>query len=131
MSLLKIRKKGGQEALALTDIPKAGYKELAISDQAALFIKKLMNDHLKPFLRISIRGGGCSGLTINYELSDKERLDDSFFENDQAKIAIDKKSLSILGGATVHCREYLGIKELFLANNPAEKQCSCGQSFSL
>jgi Fe-S cluster assembly iron-binding protein IscA len=46
-------------------------------------------------------------------------------------VVVDKKSLSILLGATLDCRDYLGAPEFFLANNPAAKQCSCGKSFAL
>lgn len=130
MALLKIRKKEEKTA-DLESIPQAQSHELGISDAAALWVEKLMKESGKPFLRVAIKGGGCSGLTIHYELSDKTRADDQEFTKDQAKVVMDKKSLSILGGATLHTREYLGAKELYLANNPAEKQCSCGQSFSM
>jgi iron-sulfur cluster assembly accessory protein len=127
---IKIRKKGEEKEQELL-VAKASEGEIGISEDAAQHIKYLMEKEQKPFLRVSIRGGGCSGLTIHYEITDLKRGDDSYFSNEGAVVAIDKKSLSVLSGATVHCRDYLGSKELFLVNNPAEKQCSCGQSFSL
>lgn len=131
MTFLKIKKKGEKAAEPAVEVPQAESSELGISDEAALWVAKLMAESLKPFLRVAIRGGGCSGLTIHYELSDQERAGDLSFTKGESRVRIDKKSLSILGGATLHVREYLGAKELYLANNPAEKQCSCGQSFSI
>lgn len=131
MTFIKIGKKSEKKDEPVLELPKAASNELGISEEASLWVARLMKDSHKPFLRVSIRGGGCSGLTIHYELSDQKRSDDTNFAQGEALVVIDKKSLSVLGGATLHCREYLGAKELFLANNPAEKQCSCGQSFSL
>ena len=59
------------------------------------------------------------------------RPNDIIFEEDSARVCIDPKSLSLLGGATLHYRQSLGVGELALLNNPSEKQCSCGKSFAL
>lgn len=130
MALLKIRSKDKPKE-ELKPMFKARADELGVSDEASLWIAKLMSESQKPFLRVSIRGGGCSGLTIHYELSDQRRIDDKVLQKGEAQVVIDTKSLSVIGGATLHCREYLGSKEFFLLDNPKEKQCSCGKSFSL
>lgn len=102
--------------------------QIGVSDEAKAHIEMLISKHDEAsFLRISIKGGGCSGLSIHYELTNTAKDYDVHFD----KVIIDKKSLSVIGGATLHCREYLGAKEFYLVNNPAQKQCSCGQSFSL
>lgn len=137
MALLKIRrkdkvpgfKKAGEAERVLPILPR---DQLGITDAAALRIEELKeNKDESHFLRIAIRGGGCSGLSIHYEMSQQSRGFDQAFFKGKARVVIDEKSLSILGGATLDVREYLGSKEFFLANNPKEKQCSCGQSFSL
>ncbi len=134
MSLLKIRRKGETNELgdgeAVLPLPK---NELGISAAAAKRISELVEakNTASLYPRVAIRGGGCSGLSIHYEFANEVRSNDVVFAQDKAQVIIDKKSLSILGGATVHCRDYLGSKEFFLVNNPAAKQCSCGQSFTL
>lgn len=136
MGLLKIKRKDEKRAMAREqshDILPCGKDELGISDVASLRIKELLNEKgaLSLYLRVAIRGGGCSGLSIHYEFTEAMRENDLMFSHNGACVIIDKKSLSILGGATLHCRDYLGSKEFMLANNPAAKQCSCGQSFAL
>jgi|SRR5579871_2705096 len=135
MALIKIKRKGEAkqgiaEAEAIAPLPKT---ELGISKDAASRITALTRakDDAELYLRVAIRGGGCSGLSLHYELVNDVRNNDIIFTCDDAKVIIDKKSLSLLGGATLHCRDYLGSQEFYLVNNPVEKQCSCGQSFAL
>jgi iron-sulfur cluster assembly protein len=136
MGLLKIKRKGERNAAPTDDVGLSilalGPELLGISDQAALRIEVLLKEQNQVgfYLRVAIKGGGCSGLTIHYEFCEKTRPNDVVFSKDLVKICIDPKSLSILGGATLHFREHLGVGEFLLLNNPAAKQCSCGQSFS-
>lgn len=122
--MLKIRKKN--ELGFKPDIKPLSKDVLGITDEAA--VKILEN---KDLLRVSLRGGGCSGLSIHYEFVTSSRPEDQLFEHKGAKVCIDKKSLSMLGGATLHVSDELGVKHFILVNNPAAKQCSCGRSFSL
>lgn len=107
--------------------------QLGISDQACDHIARLLKQKGQPelYLRVAIRGGGCSGLSLHYEFCDAIGPRDLVFSKKDVRVVIDQKSLSLLGGATLHAREYLGSHEFVLINNPAEKQCSCGKSFSL
>lgn len=134
MALLKISRKGERpkEHNVQDDFPHLTKDELGISDAAAERVFELLEQKGPGFyLRVAIRGGGCSGLSLHFELTDQVRKNDVYFKKNKASVVIDEKSLSILGGATLHCRDYLGSKEFKLVNNPVEKQCSCGQSFSL
>lgn len=118
------------DELAIAPLP---HDQIGISDQARDHIVRLLEQKGQPelFLRVAIRGGGCSGLSLHFEFCDAATPRDLVFNKDEARVVIDQKSLSILGGATLHAREYLGSHEFVLVNNPAEKQCSCGKSFSL
>ena len=137
MSFLKIQRKGDRKKNHAPDeLEKSGLpldkKTLGISEIAETRIKKLIEQKgaQASYLRVAIKGGGCSGLSIHYEFCDSPRDNDYTFEKAGAKVLIDKKSLSILGGATLHFKDYLGSGEFILLNNPAAKQCSCGQSLS-
>lgn len=137
MGLLKITRKGERKApiadpaALLIEPLESGV--IGLSDAACERIEFLLKEKGQPeyYLRVAIKGGGCSGLTIHYEFCETTRPTDVVFQKNQAKICIDPKSLSILGGSTLHFREHLGVGEFLLLNNPAAKQCSCGQSFSL
>jgi iron-sulfur cluster assembly protein len=133
--LLKIKRKDEPKRTTPLEenIPQLAPDQLGITDVAASYIEELLRNKNSPgfFLRVALRGGGCSGLSIHYEFTDNKQEKDVLFSKHSAKVIIDKKSLSILGGASLHCRDYLGSKSFILVNNPAAKQCSCGQSFSL
>lgn len=136
MGLLKIKRKGEEKAIHdphLAEIAVLSKDELGISLQAAQRIQTLLEEKGQKnwFLRVGIKGGGCSGLTIHYEFCESSQPNDSVFTNHGAKVCIDVKSLSVLGGATLHFREIRAVGEFMLVNNPAAKQCSCGQSFTL
>ena len=130
MKLLKIRTNTPQDTYIIEPLEK---NILGISAQAAEHLKYLMQQENKTnnFLRVAIKGGGCSGLMLCFEFCENTKAQDIIFEKDSARVCIDPKSLGFLGGATLHVREEFGGKELILVNNPSEKQCSCGKSFSL
>lgn len=138
MKLFKIRRQGENknteakkdDELLILPVAK---DHLGISREAVSHIKRLLLQKDSPnlYLRVAIRGGGCSGLSLHYEFCSDITARDIVFSKDGVNVAIDQKSLSLLGGATLHAREYLGSHEFALVNNPIEKQCSCGKSFSL
>lgn len=137
MKLFKIGRSGERKSNQTHEneslIAPLNKEELGISKEAAEHIERLLNAKGQPdlYLRVAIRGGGCSGLSLHYEFVDEKTARDLIFSKENARVIIDPKSLSILGGATLHARNYLGSYEFVLVNNPAEKQCSCGKSFSL
>lgn len=138
MKLFKIghrgeRQQGKEQPSDELKIAPLPHDQLGISNQARDYITRLLTQKGQPelYLRVAIRGGGCSGLSLHYEFCETLSPRDLVFTHDGVRVVIDQKSLSILGGATLHAREYLGSHEFVLINNPAEKQCSCGKSFSL
>ena len=88
-------------------------------------------DAATDFVRVGVKSGGCSGLT--YELKFDNSLDESdkVFEDNDVRIAVDKKSLLYLVGTTLEYSGGLNGKG-FVFNNPnAQRTCGCGESFSL
>lgn len=82
------------------------------------------------FLRIGVKGGGCSGLEYVFRLDDN-RLDiDLSHIVDGVEVVCDAKSAKFLQGARL---VYTGnlIGGGFAFENPnAERQCGCGTSFT-
>lgn len=131
MALLKIARKGNNsdDNNNIAPLPKG---QFGISDRAAKKIKELLaHQPLEKYFRVAIRGGGCSGFSIHYSYSATKLAHDHVFSHHDAHVLIDAKSLSIISGATLDCKEYLGAGEFFLQNNPHAKSCSCGKSFAL
>ena len=88
-------------------------------------------DAATDFVRVGVKSGGCSGLT--YELRFDNSLDegDKVFEDNDVRIAVDKKSFLYLVGTTLEYSGGLNGKG-FVFNNPnAQRTCGCGESFSL
>ena len=82
-------------------------------------------------IRVSVQGGGCSGLM--YDLSFDESLEeaDQVFEDKGVKILVDKKSLLYLLGTTLDFSDGLNGKGFQFINPNASRTCGCGESFSV
>jgi len=84
------------------------------------------------FLRIGVRGGGCSGLS--YQMEPDTEFDDrdlTWVTTDGIRVVVDQKSLGFLNGMTI---DY-DIKNLleggWVYKNPnAARSCGCGTSFT-
>ena len=108
---------------------------IKVSDTASKKIVAMMQedgfDAAKDYVRVGVKSGGCSGLS--YELKfDKELTEnDKVFEDNNVKIAVEKKSFLYLAGTILEFSGGLNGKG-FVFNNPnAQRTCGCGESFSL
>lgn len=109
--------------------------QITISIKAAEQVKLQLDKRGTPnaYLRLGLRGGGCSGFTYVLQFEDadpKENRDIVFVEHD-VRIVVDKKSLLYLNGATLDWEQGL-MKKGFKFLNPNEKStCGCGHSFNV
>ena len=75
---------------------------IKVSDTARKRVITLMEDDgynaASDYVRVGVKSGGCSGLS--YELTFDKQLgeNDKVFEDNDIKIAVDKKKLSLPGG---------------------------------
>ena len=96
-------------------------------------IKRLMSaeDFAKDqFLRIGVKGGGCSGMTYVLGFDQKTEKDDSF-EIDGISIIMERSHGIYLMGMEVDWQGGLNSRG-FTFNNPnASKTCGCGTSFAV
>ena len=82
------------------------------------------------FLRVSVRGGGCSGLSYALAFEPKQGLHDEVVECDGVRVLIDPKSALYLQGTVLDFVDSL-TGGGFKFNNPnAKMSCGCGESFS-
>jgi iron-sulfur cluster assembly protein len=105
---------------------------LALTDKATQQVKKLMEDQNLPgvFLRMGVKGGGCSGLSYSLEFDSELGPHDKKFDIDGVTVVCDAKSYLYLNGTTL---DYVteGLQGGFTFNNPqAKSSCGCGTSFS-
>ncbi len=105
-----------------------GLSEAARSQVRAL--KEAQNLPETVFLRMGVKGGGCSGMSYMLEFDTEQGPHDREFEIDGVKVVVDKKSYLYLNGTTLdYVKE--GLQGGFTFVNPnAKSSCGCGTSFS-
>ena len=108
---------------------------ITISEKARIQIQKLLEeqklDKESYFLRVGVKGGGCSGLSYELGFDNLPQEGDNIVEYNSIKIAIDKKSYLYLFGTELDFSDGLNGKG-FQFNNPnASRSCGCGESFSI
>ena len=82
-------------------------------------------------VRVAVKGGGCSGLTYDLDITSEELPTDKIVEQHGVKVMVDKKSYIFLAGTELDYSGGLNGKG-FVFNNPnAKKACGCGTSFSV
>jgi iron-sulfur cluster assembly protein len=107
---------------------------ITITDKAKIKIDDLMQDSQMDanyFLRVSVKGGGCSGLSYNMDFDNEEKTGDQFFEDKGIKIALDMKSFLYLAGTELDFSDGLNGKGFNFNNPNASRSCACGESFSV
>jgi iron-sulfur cluster assembly protein len=82
-------------------------------------------------IRVSVEGGGCSGLMYNLNFDNKINPSDQVFEDKGVKIMVDKKSLLYLIGTTLDFSDGLNGKGFQFINPNATRTCGCGESFAV
>ncbi len=108
---------------------------IKVSDTARSKISQLMTEDGfsidQDFVRVGVKSGGCSGLSYELNFDGVIGENDKVFEQNNVKIAVDKKSFLYLVGTTLEYSGGLNGKG-FVFNNPnANRTCGCGESFSL
>ena len=108
---------------------------IKVSESASKRIVDMMKDDgfdaAADYVRVGVKSGGCSGLS--YDLTFDKSIDenDKVFEDNNVKIAVEKKSFLYLAGTILEFSGGLNGKG-FVFNNPnASRTCGCGESFSL
>lgn len=82
-------------------------------------------------VRVSVKGGGCSGLMYDLDFDDKIVDTDDIFEDKGVKIIVDRKSLLYLLGTTLDFTDGLNGKGFQFVNPNASRTCGCGESFAV
>lgn len=82
------------------------------------------------FLRMSVEGGGCSGMTYKMDFENEKGEFDKEFESNGLTIICDLKSWLYLKDIEVDYSDDLLNGGFKIKNPNAERTCGCGTSFS-
>jgi iron-sulfur cluster assembly accessory protein len=111
----------------LSDIP-VKFTSTAVEEIRRLFEQnEKANDK---YLRIGVKGGGCSGLSYVLELDEKKETDE-IFDVEGIPIMINPAHGLYLFGMEIDWKNGLDARG-FIFNNPnASSTCGCGTSFAV
>lgn len=105
---------------------------VSLTENAVDEIKKLMsqNENQGKFLRIGVKGGGCSGMS--YLLGFENRTDkDEIYEIDNIPYIINPAHLIYLNDMEINWEGGLNARGFTFKNPNASKTCGCGSSFGV
>jgi iron-sulfur cluster assembly protein len=97
-------------------------------------LKLFSESNLNPtesFIRVGVKGGGCSGLSYVLDFDSEVKPGDQEFEDKGIKIVCDRKSLLYLLGTELDHSDGLNGKGFEFKNPNAQRVCGCGESFSV
>ncbi len=105
---------------------------LQVSDKAAAQVKIIQEREgkLDSVLRVSVVGGGCSGLSykLSFDAAPKEK--DKVIEHGGVRVVVDGKSALFLRGTVLDFTDGLNGQGFVFTNPNAKSTCGCGSSFS-
>lgn len=107
---------------------------LFVSDAAQKKIQELIQLENKPedtFVRVSVSGGGCSGLSYKMDFDNEVKPDDQVFEDKNVKLVTDLRSFLYVANTTLDFSDGLNGKGFHFVNPNASRTCSCGESFAV
>lgn len=107
---------------------------ITITENAAQKAKQLMSEaglDSSHFIRVSVKGGGCSGLTYELDFDNEMGESDQVFEDMGTKIVCDLKSFLYLAGTKLDFSDGLNGKGFNFINPNATRSCGCGESFAV
>ena len=107
-----------------------------VSDKASAKVAELKKDagienSGEFFLRVSVVGGGCSGLTYKLDFDRELKPMDQVFEDNGVKVVTDLKSFLYLVNTTLEFSDGLNGKGFYFINPNATRTCGCGESFAV
>ena len=106
---------------------------IKLSDNAASRIKEIMSgaENNTVGLRVSVKSGGCAGMSYVMEYSKEINPNDEVIEDKGVKVFIDPAAVMYLLGTEMDYKKE-DFSSTFVFNNPNEtERCGCGESFKI
>lgn len=104
---------------------------LTITESAASRIKEMMaeKEEENAFLRVAIKGGGCTGLSYGMGFDHEVQTGDEQFEAHGIQVVVDADSAPALSGTVIDFKQSMMGGGFTIDNPNAIASCGCGSSF--
>lgn len=106
---------------------------VTVSERAGRRVAQILaKNPTKRALRVSVEGGGCSGFSYKFDLTDRAANDDDqVIDRAGGTVFVDPVSAMYMGGSEIDfVDDFMG--QSFQVRNPnATANCGCGTSFSI
>jgi iron-sulfur cluster assembly protein len=107
---------------------------IELSETAAREIKTICEQQKlelnKVYLRVGVKGGGCSGFSYLLDLTESASDMDERFDKHGITVVCDPKSYLYLNGTEIDFKDELMGRGFVFKNPNATSSCGCGSSFS-
>ena len=110
---------------------------IMMSDRAASEMKRIVLEQGlgEVFLRVGVKGGGCSGFSYTVGFDDKKNEVDQVsikeWQPNDIEVVCDPKSFLYLNNTILDFSDGLMGRGFTFDNPNASKTCGCGESFSV
>ena len=105
---------------------------IKITDKAKDYLTRTAINQDKPYVRFSVKGGGCAGFSYKWDYAEEPIDGYSLFPiRDDIKLAVDKTSEMYIMGSTIDYVQELMGSFLKIENPLTKSSCGCGESFSV
>ncbi|MFQ5413783.1 MAG: HesB/IscA family protein [Phycisphaerae bacterium] len=83
------------------------------------------------YLRVGVKGGGCSGFSYSLDLTETKTDNDELWPQHGVNVICDSKSQLYLDGTTIDFKDEVMGRGFVFSNPNATSTCGCGSSFSV
>lgn len=107
---------------------------IILTERAAQEVQTLITQEKLPegtYLRLGVKGGGCSGFSYALDLTETKSESDEEFDIHGIKVICDTKSYLYLNGTTLDFKDEIMGRGFTFSNPNASHSCGCGSSFSV
>lgn len=107
-----------------------------VTDKAKDYLLTATSNNNQKYATFSIKGGGCSGFTYEWEFANEIKDPEEWIEvqlSDESdnKLMINRLAEMYILGSTIDFVEELGGSFLAIKNPQAKSSCGCGDSFAV
>jgi iron-sulfur cluster insertion protein len=125
------RRKLLKKAMLMNEAVSPALEGVMISASAARRLNAILKGEEGAALRISVKGGGCSGFQYAFDIEKNRADDDVAVTRDGATVLVDPVSLEMMKGSELDFVDDLMGRSFRVKNPNAVASCGCGVSFSV